>query len=285
MIGWPRWSGGSEDSVDRRLPTWVDTIISRLAAMFSLQHWRIQLYPENAVNKPSGCESASGVADMDTNYHDAKIFLSRDLDQDTFGFEVIAHEVLHLVFSDMRNTVSDITKFVFDEDQRKVLFDIYDRVEEQTITRLARGMARDFDFSFWLKDKPEPKPEPEPETVNSSWWLISEDDVNTLRALLDELGRRGREGAGVDALRYTLDTGLHTTDAVPADFAEDGPATLRITVGEAAALMGWFDHLIATATLYDYKHCADDAERWRTTVQSWLRQTHVGSTFAEESGE
>lgn len=132
------------------LPTWIDTVVSRLAAMFSLGHWRIRVFPENAINKPEGNEHADGLAEMDTNYHDAKLFLNRDLDQDEYGFEVLAHEVLHLVFADMRNVVSDITQFITGEDERETLFGMYDRIEEQTITRLARGMARDFDFKAWL---------------------------------------------------------------------------------------------------------------------------------------
>lgn len=137
----------------RDLPEWMDTIVSRLVAMFSLNNWRIHLYPENATNRPDGHDHASGLAAMDTKYHDAKIFLDHDLDQNAYGFEVIAHEVMHLVFADMRNTVHDITRFVMGDDERQVLFAMYDRVEEQTITRLARGMARDFDFAYWLKDK------------------------------------------------------------------------------------------------------------------------------------
>lgn len=203
------------------LPTWMDTVVSRIAAMFSLNHWRIHLYPENAHNKPDGCEHADGVADMDTNYHDAKLFLNRDMEPDVYGFEVVAHEVLHLVFSDMRNTVSDITKFVFDEDQQKVLFDIYDRVEEQTITRLARGMARDFDFSLWLK-KDEPQAEDSASlpaaAAHSEWRLIRDSDVAAIMSILntfDPLSERAKR------IRYLLDTGLHLTGAVPSDCVEE----------------------------------------------------------------
>lgn len=216
----------------RELPDWFDTIVGRLSAMFSLGHWRIHLYPENADKKPEGNEGCAGLSEMDTNYHDARIYLDRDLEPDEFGFEVLAHEVLHLVFADMRDLVHDISQFVFDDEQRKTLFDMYDRCEEQTITRLARGMARDFDFSYWLKPKEAAVAIPATATAHAEpietsgpgastqprYWLISDEDVQLMTHLLEEMAGLG--DMRVVRLRYTFDTGLHKTDAVPSDGAE-----------------------------------------------------------------
>lgn len=68
------------------------------------------------------------------------------------------------------------------------------------------------------------------------WWLISDDDVKNIRDGLSASTHgandyncedwpigEGCRGCKGDELRdraiYTLDTGLHITDAVPADFA------------------------------------------------------------------
>ena len=49
--------------------------------------------------------------------------------------------------------------------------------------------------------------------MENKWWLISEEDVEKIRALL-------RNGGDAKEILYVLDTGLNTTDEVPEDFAD-----------------------------------------------------------------
>lgn len=63
-----------------------------------------------------------------------------------------------------------------------------------------------------------------------TWWLISHEDVEKIRAGLNNLSAAFQFGPfGLDeelcsAILYTLDTGLHQTDAIPADFQEETTA-------------------------------------------------------------
>ena len=59
-----------------------------------------------------------------------------------------------------------------------------------------------------------------------TWWLIAEDDVRAIRAALEQHARNTENEPRTELLGaalHALDSGLHTTAAVPADFrAEDG---------------------------------------------------------------
>lgn len=51
------------------------------------------------------------------------------------------------------------------------------------------------------------------------WWLIEDDDVQKIRAALEQ--------HGLTYALHALDSGLHDTDAVPADFEEEKNLTFR----------------------------------------------------------
>ncbi len=137
------------------LPEWIDGVAGKMASLLSLDLWRIHLHPDNSIQRPEGNEGCDGLAAMNSNYYTADIYLDRDLAPDQNGIETVIHEVFHLAFLGMRDAAADIIEFT-DERHHKTLSAIYDRAEEQLITRIVRGMARDFDFSEWtVKKMPE----------------------------------------------------------------------------------------------------------------------------------
>ncbi len=59
----------------------------------------------------------------------------------------------------------------------------------------------------------------------TKWYLISEDDTELIQAGLARVKeashRRSFVGTVVDDVLHTLDSGLHTTEAVPEDFRNE----------------------------------------------------------------
>ena len=58
-----------------------------------------------------------------------------------------------------------------------------------------------------------------PKPKITRWWLLSDTDVEFLRVALTEANDTDPMGWVSNAL-HVLDSGLHETDAVPADFAD-----------------------------------------------------------------
>jgi hypothetical protein len=134
------------------VPEWVFTIASRLAAMLFLDAWQIDIYPDNASQRPAGNESADGLASLQSHYKRARLFFDRDIQPDKDGFELVAHEVLHIALSEMSDTVAHIVEFA-PEGHRDTLTDLYERAEERLVSTLARGMTKTFDFQHWLDEE------------------------------------------------------------------------------------------------------------------------------------
>lgn len=59
----------------------------------------------------------------------------------------------------------------------------------------------------------------------SQWWLISDEDVERICMRLNQLQQFSKiDPSHIRDVQMWLDTGLHVTDAVPGDFAEDTKA-------------------------------------------------------------
>ncbi len=60
--------------------------------------------------------------------------------------------------------------------------------------------------------------------MNNKWWLISDESVNEIRELINYISNKHLLSFGVLAeklsikLMHELDSGLHTTDAIPSDY-------------------------------------------------------------------
>lgn len=64
------------------------------------------------------------------------------------------------------------------------------------------------------------------------WWLVSEDDLNEVCTILKEAIEHVNYSQPYRNALHTLETGMHKTDAVPADFAEPRVDTGAGTEGE-----------------------------------------------------
>jgi len=134
------------------VPEFVDVIVSRVAHLFFLNAWHITVRSEDDPPRPSGHEDCDGLTAMNTDYFEARMYFDSGLEPTAEGFEVVIHEVLHLVFAPMRDAVHHIASFITLEEDRERLVAQYERVEEQLVTILARGLVQNVDIAAWLKD-------------------------------------------------------------------------------------------------------------------------------------
>lgn len=55
------------------------------------------------------------------------------------------------------------------------------------------------------------------------WWLVSDDDLNEVRKMLGEAIKNAVHDQSYKDALHALETGMHKTDAVPADFDDAAP--------------------------------------------------------------
>jgi hypothetical protein len=134
------------------LPEWYEPVLKRLISLFALEQWSIHTHPDSDKSRPEGHESADGLACVSSSYFRAHLYFDRDLKQDRYGFEVLCHEILHLVTQPMADAAKDIAGFLLNEDDAERLMDMWTRAEEQTISRIARGLAREFAWEEFIPE-------------------------------------------------------------------------------------------------------------------------------------
>ncbi len=133
------------------LDDWIIKLVGKAAGMFFLDGWTIKVFPKGHPSQPEGHESADGLTKLISQYLDAVMYFDPLLEPDEYGFEVGLHEVLHVVFNELREATHQIANATPDADR---FMELYEFAEERAITTLARGMVRQFQIAAWL-DKTE----------------------------------------------------------------------------------------------------------------------------------
>jgi hypothetical protein len=111
------------------LPGWIKLTVQQLLNVFLLTGWTVKIEPSNLA--PDGHNDSLGVTKFNVEALEAWIYFNEHLKPNEHGVEIAAHEVLHLVFAEMRELVTEqiIGQVCLDEDKER-LQKLYNYCEE-----------------------------------------------------------------------------------------------------------------------------------------------------------
>lgn len=189
------------------VPQWAVDFIQQAVGWLGLDHYGItaRMEPELEGEASEAYVMRARVV-CNYPYPNALIRLTPHVEDNPLGRESLLHELLHVALEPANRVAGHLCELAETEQESEMLWRMYRDAHEQCVSLIARGLASAL--------VPEEAP-----NMDQQWYLISKDDADEIRAALESVDTDEAR----DAL-HTLDAGLHTTDAVPEDFAEEAPA-------------------------------------------------------------
>jgi len=189
------------------VPQWAVDFMSQAVAWLGLEHYTIIARMEPEVEGDPNEEYVMRARVVcNYPYPDARVILTPHVENDQRGRESLLHELLHVALEPANRVAGHLCEMAETEQESAALWRMYKDAHEQCVSLIARGLA-----SALVSQ--------EAQSMDPQWYLINKADADAIRAYLASVDTDEAR----DAL-HDLETGLHTTDAVPDDWRDVLPA-------------------------------------------------------------